>query len=261
MTGLARFALLEKVSSGTPLSQDEIEEWERAVARLDRLCLAAHDAQIGVYIDAEESWIQNAVDDLAVEMMARYNRQRTVVFHTVQMYRRGRLDLLRKMGDDANRRSYGVGIKLVRGAYLEKEQEWAAKRGLDPTVYARKDDTDRDFDDALRFIVERLDRFSLCAATHNEASSELLVRLMDEKKMEANDPRIEFSQLYGMGNHITFNLAHHGYNASKYVPYGPVDLVIPYLLRRAQENSSVRGQTSRELSLVRKELKRRKLAP
>jgi proline dehydrogenase len=144
---------------------------------------------------------------------------------------------------------------------LEKEQEWASARGLESAVYTRKEDTDRDFDDALRFIVERLDRCALCAATHNEVSTQLLVRLMEEETLQTNDPRVEFSQLYGMGDHLTYNLAYHGYNVSKYVPYGPVDLVIPYLIRRAQENSSVHGQTSRELSLVKKELKRRELAP
>jgi proline dehydrogenase len=248
------------MSSGTTLSEEEINEWKRVVDRIDRLCRAARDAQMSVFIDAEESWIQDAIDGVTIEMMAEYNRERAVVFHTVQMYRQGRLGLLEKIDDDAKRRSYRVGIKLVRGAYLEKEQEWAAARGLEPAVYTRKEDTDRDFDDALRFIVDRLGHFSLCAATHNEASTQLLIRLMDEMKLETHDPRIEFSQLYGMGNHLTYNLGHHGYNASKYVPYGPVELVIPYLIRRAQENSSVRGQTGRELSLVKKELKRRRRA-
>jgi proline dehydrogenase len=177
------------------------------------------------------------------------------------MYRWGRLDLLRKIESDARKRSFRAGIKLVRGAYLEKEQEWAAERGIQPAVHTKKEDTDKDFDDALRYIVEELDRFELSAATHNEASTELLVHLMEEKKLEPGDPRIGFSQLLGMGNHLTYNLAHHGYNVSKYVPYGPVELVIPYLVRRAQENSSVRGQTGRELSLVTKELKRREKSP
>jgi proline dehydrogenase len=258
LTGVARFSLLEKVSSGSKLDANDEGEWERVLARVDRLCREARYAGVGVFIDAEESWIQNAIDDVALGMMALYNRERAVVFTTVQMYRRGRMDFLRKIDDDARKRSYRVGIKLVRGAYLEKEQEWAAERGLEPAVYTKKEDTDRAFDDGLRYIIQELDRFSLCSATHNEASTELLVRLMEEKKLENNDPRIEFSQLYGMGNHLTYNLAHHGYNASKYLPYGPVELVIPYLIRRAEENSSVRGQTGRELALVTKELKRRR---
>jgi proline dehydrogenase len=260
LTGLARFALLEKVSSGTTLDGSEMPEWKNVTARVDRLCKAAAESNTCVFVDAEESWIQEAIDELTTEMMAEYNRERTVVYNTVQMYRWGRLDLLQRTEEDARKRKYRAGIKLVRGAYLEKEREWAEKQGVKPAVHARKKDTDADYNEALRYIVEHLDRFNLCAATHNEASTKLLVRLMEEKGIETKDPRIEFSQLYGMGNHLTYNLAHHGYNTSKYVPYGPVELVLPYLTRRAQENSSVAGTTSRELGLVTKEMERRGLA-
>lgn len=259
-TGLARFALLEKVSSGTTLDGMEMPEWKRVAGRIDRLCRAAAESATCVFVDAEESWIQEAIDDLTTEMMAEYNRKRTVVYNTVQMYRWGRLELLERTEEDARNRKYRAGIKLVRGAYLEKEREWAEKQGVKPAVHARKKDTDADYNEALGYLVENLDRFDICAATHNEASTKILVRLMEEKGIETKDPRIEFSQLYGMGNHLTYNLAHHGYNTSKYVPYGPVELVLPYLTRRAQENSSVAGTTSRELGLVTKEMKRRGLA-
>lgn len=259
-TGLARFALLEKVSSGTTLDGSEMPEWKHVAGRVDRLCKAAAESNTRVFVDAEESWIQEAIDDLTHEMMAEYNRERTVVYNTVQMYRWGRLELLQRTEEDARKRKYRAGVKLVRGAYLEKEREWAEKQGVKPAVHARKKDTDADYDEALRYLVEHLDRLDLCAATHNEASTKLLVRLMEQKGIETKDPRIEFSQLYGMGNHLTYNLAHHGYNTSKYVPYGPVELVLPYLTRRAQENSSVAGTTSRELGLVTAEMKRRGLA-
>ncbi len=258
-TGLARFALLEKVSTGTTLDESEMREWQKVVGRVSRLCQAAAKANTSVFVDAEESWIQGGIDDLTLEMMAEYNRDRTVVFNTVQLYRWGRLEFLQRIEEDARKRKYRAGIKIVRGAYLEKEQEWADKQGVNPAVHTKKEDTDADFDEALRYVVEHLDRFGLCAATHNEASTGLLVRLMEEKGIESNDPRVEFSQLYGMGNHLTYNLAHHGFNASKYIPYGPVELVVPYLTRRAQENSSVAGTTSRELALVIKEMKRRRL--
>jgi len=175
------------------------------------------------------------------------------------MYRRDRLELLQKTKEDAGKRSYRAGIKLVRGAYLEKELARASQHRVDPVVYTKKEDTDRAFDDAMRLVVESLDRFSLCAATHNEASARLLVTLMNEKHIEPRDNRIEFAQLYGMGDHLTYNLSRHGYNTSKYVPYGPVELVLPYLARRAQENSSVHGTSSRELGLVTQEMKRRGL--
>ncbi len=259
LTGVARLVLLEKVSSGAPLGERETEEWQRVVDRVDKLCRAAHDSGVSVFVDAEESWIQDCIDDLTLEMMAKYNQERAVVFPTVQMYRWGRLEVLEKIEADARRRNYRAGIKMVRGAYMEKEREWASKRRVESAVHPKKEDTDRDFDLALRYIVDHLERFALVAATHNEVSTELLVNLMDEKGIEPGDERIEFSQLYGMGNHLTFNLAHHGYNTSKYVPYGPLALVLPYLARRAQENSSVRGSSSRELALVSREMKRRGL--
>lgn len=257
-TGMARFALLEKTSSKKNLSDEEQKEFERVKERFNRICQAAHDSNVPLFIDAEESWIQKAVDDLTNEMMAKHNKQKAIVFNTFQFYRKDRLEFLIECFIKAQKENYFLGAKLVRGAYMEKERARAKKMGYLSPIQDAKESCDIHYDSAIRFCMEHLDRVSFCAATHNEKSSALVIKLMQEKNLPNNHSNIFFSQLLGMSDHISYNLAAAGYNVSKYVPFGPVREVIPYLIRRAEENTSVRGQTSRELNLILKELERRK---
>ncbi|CAN5446223.1 proline dehydrogenase family protein [soil metagenome] len=258
LTGFARFALLEKVNSKQSLSKQEEEEFERVRLRVEKICAAADEANVPVFIDAEETWIQDVIDDLANAMMVKYNRNRVLVYNTIQLYRTDRNSYLSKCYDHAVANNYMLGIKLVRGAYMEKERARAKKMNYPSPIQPSKDVADKDYDDALKFCVDHIDRISICAGTHNEKSSQLLVELMQQKNIPNNNPHIWFSQLYGMSDHISFNLAKEGYNVAKYVPYGPVASVMPYLIRRAQENTSVAGQTGRELSLILAEKRRRK---
>lgn len=258
VTGLARFALLEKVSAGKDLNTDEIAEWGRVKARVRKIAQVAYDADQPLFIDAEESWIQPAIDDLANENMAVYNKKSPIVYNTFQLYRKDRLAFLKSSFEKAVSGNYFIGAKLVRGAYMEKERERAAQMGYPSPIQDTKENADRDYDLAVEFCVQHLDRFGLCAGTHNEKSSLRLVELMQERGISKDDKRIYFSQLLGMSDHISYNLSLNGYNVSKYVPYGPVKEVLPYLIRRAQENTSVKGQTGRELTLIMKEKKRRK---
>lgn len=258
VTGLARFDLLEKVSAGSSLTADEQSEWQRVAQRVARICTAARDAQKPIFIDAEESWIQQAIDNLADDMMEHCNTAQPIVYNTFQLYRKDRLAFLKTSHARAAQKGYFLGAKLVRGAYMEKERERAAKLGHPSPIQDTKAESDRDYDLALRFCVEHVDRVALCAGTHNETSSQLLAQLLDDHNIAHNHPHLFFSQLLGMSDHISFNLSHAGYNVAKYVPYGPVRDVLPYLIRRAQENTSVKGQTGRELSLIIKEKGRRK---
>ncbi|GAB4131858.1 MAG: proline dehydrogenase family protein [Bacteroidia bacterium] len=258
VTGLARFALLEKVSSGSKLNEAEQKEFDKVRERVKRICGTAHKYGKPIFIDAEESWIQQAIDDLADDMMALYNKEKCIVYNTFQLYRNDRLDFLKKSFSKAQSGNYFMGAKLVRGAYMEKERERAAQMGYPSPINATKEHTDRDYNEALRFCAEHYERLAVCAGTHNEQSSLLLVQLMKEKNIPASHPHIYFSQLLGMSDHISYNLSNAGYNVSKYVPYGPVKEVLPYLIRRAQENTSVKGQTGRELGLIIKEKERRK---
>jgi proline dehydrogenase len=210
-------------------------------------------------VDAEESWFQNTVDALAQEAMAKYNKKRAIVFNTIQLYRHDRLAFLKESFEAAEANGYFLGVKLVRGAYLEKENKYAAEKGVRSPINTSKELTDKSYDDALRFCIEHIDRISVCAGTHNEQSAKLLTQLMDKAGIEPKDPRLHFAQLLGMSDHLSFNLAAKGYNVAKYVPYGKVNELLPYLTRRAQENSSVLGQTSRELNLLTSEMKRRGL--
>ena len=258
LTGFARFALLEKANRKETLSPSEQEEFNRVKMRVEKICATANDANVPVFIDAEETWIQEVVDDLATEMMMKYNKNRILIYNTLQMYRTDRNKYLEDCYRHAVANNYLLGIKLVRGAYMEKERARAAKMNYPSPIQPDKPSADKDYDDALRFCMDHLDRISICAGTHNEKSSHLLVDLMSQKNIPANHPHIWFSQLYGMSDHISFNLAKLGYNVAKYVPYGPVEQVLPYLIRRAQENTSVAGQTGRELSLIETEKRRRK---
>lgn len=258
VTGLARFDLLEKVSAKTNLSAEEQKEYGRVQLRVNSICKEAHAAGIPIFIDAEESWIQEAIDNLANQMMVLYNTEKAIVYNTYQMYRKDRLAYLKLSFEKAKENNHLFGAKLVRGAYMEKERARAVERNYPSPIQDNKENTDRDYDAAVEFCVEHADRIAICAGTHNENSSMKLAELMQSKNIAASNKHIYFSQLLGMSDHISFNLANEGYNVAKYVPYGPVREVLPYLIRRAQENTSVKGQTGRELSLIIKELNRRK---
>ncbi|MES2139558.1 MAG: proline dehydrogenase family protein [Bacteroidota bacterium] len=258
VTGLARFSLLEKVTADQVLTSDEKKEFERVENRVNSICKAAHEAGTPVFIDAEESWIQKAVDDLANKMMAMYNIQKPIVYNTFQMYCKDKLAFLKHSLDIAQKNNYYLGVKLVRGAYMEKERARAAEKNYPSPIQDKKENTDSDYDAALLFCVENIDRIAICAGTHNENSSMNLVQLMKDKNIPGSNKHIFFSQLLGMSDHISFNLADAGYHVAKYVPYGPVNEVLPYLIRRAKENTSVKGQTGRELSLIINEKQRRK---
>ena len=257
MTGIARFHLLFRINSHNQLEQKETEEYNKVKERLDKICKAAHDNDVRLFIDAEESWVQDTIDSLSRAMMLKYNKEKPIVYNTIQLYRHDRLEFLKRSFSDAKINNYKLGLKLVRGAYMEKERERADDKVYDSPIQPNKTSTDRDYNEALRFCIKHIDVIALCAGTHNEDSSQLLVDLMQENNISPNDKRIYFSQLLGMSDHLSYNLSHAGYNVAKYVPYGPVKAVLPYLVRRAQENTSVKGQTGRELSLIKTELKRR----
>jgi proline dehydrogenase len=258
VTGLARFALLEKVSAAEVLSAEDVEEFARIRKRVENICSVGHQHGKPIFIDAEESWIQQAIDDLADEMMMKFNKEKAIVYNTFQLYRKDRLPFLKKSFEAAQSQNYILGAKLVRGAYMEKERARALKMNYPSPIQDSKEDTDRDYNNALLFCVEHIDKIAVCAGTHNESSSLLLVKALEEKNIPHDHPHIFFSQLLGMSDHISFNLSSDKYNVAKYVPYGPVKEVLPYLIRRAQENTSVKGQTGRELSLIIKEKERRK---
>lgn len=260
MTGLASFDLMAKAQSGASLTAQEQDALDRAEARLDAICAAAVAHQTPVFIDAEESWIQDTIDQMVERMMARYNRDQVWVYTTIQHYRHDRLAYLEGLLDRSATEGYQPGVKLVRGAYLEKERDRAAEKGYQDPIQPSKAATDQDYDAGLRLCMQHIDRLALCAGTHNEASSRLLAFLMTEKGLAPDSPRVWFAQLLGMSDHISFNLAHQGYNVAKYLPYGPVKAVMPYLIRRAEENTAIAGQSSREVSLLRKEIQRRKKA-
>jgi len=258
VTGLARFDLLEKVGiSYNSLSPEEQKEYGRVQLRVNTICKAAHDAGIPIFIDAEESWIQLAIDNLANQMMVLYNTEKAIVYNTYQLYRKDRLAYLKHTFKLATEGKYFLGAKLVRGAYMEKERIRAAEKAYPSPIHDTKQNTDTDYDEAVLFSIEHANRIAICAGTHNENSSMKLAESMQRMHIAPSDKHIYFSQLLGMSDHISYNLANAGYNVAKYVPYGPVREVLPYLIRRAQENTSVKGQTGRELSLIMKEKKRR----
>lgn len=259
VTGLTRFDLLEKWSNGSTLSAAEEQEKATLLGRIHEITQTAASCGIGLFIDAEESWIQAAIDQITFELMRQYNKEKAIVYSTPQMYRHDRLDFCHRVINDARQYGYIAGLKPVRGAYMEKERKRAAEMGYPDPIQPDKSATDRDYDAALLLALNNLDCVSICAATHNEASSLLLAQETLKRGLSPHHPHIHFSQLYGMSDHITFNLAKAGFRVSKYLPYGPVKDVIPYLMRRAQENTSVAGSMSRELSLIHKEIKRRGL--
>lgn len=276
VTGIARFGLLEKLDTlmhaaeGTlmkrflkaveNLEAEEKEEWHRVRHRMMRICESAASGKLGVFIDAEETWIQDPVDALTILMMDTFNKERCVVYNTLQHYRHDRLAFLKAMHEAAIERNFILGAKLVRGAYMEKERNRAAEMGYPSPIQPDKESSDRDYNEGVKYCIDHLDRIALVVASHNEYSNLYAVQLMQEKGLPLNHPHIHWSQLYGMSDNITFNLAHAGCSVSKYLPFGPIREVVPYLMRRAQENSSVGGQTGRELGLIKKELDRRKAA-
>ncbi len=257
-TGFGRFAIYQKITEKEELSEKEKDEWHRIEARYEKVCAKAYENDVPLLIDAEESWMQTAADDLIERMMEKYNKNKAIVYSTLQMYRWDRLEYLINLHQRAKEKKYYIGMKLVRGAYMEKERERADKLGCKSPICETKQQTDTNFDAAVIYMLEH-DKMAVFAGTHNEESTLRLIQLAKEHQINNNDNRMWFGQLYGMSDHISFNLADKGYNVAKYLPFGPVRDVMPYLIRRAEENTSVAGQTSRELKLLKKERKRRKL--
>jgi proline dehydrogenase len=260
MTGIIRFALLEKMSGNIDLDDAEKMEYKRGVDRFDAICKASFETGIPIYVDAEETWIQPAIDRLIESRMRVYNTHKAIVFHTLQMYRKDKIDHLKKLIEESKREGWVLGIKFVRGAYLEKENKRAADMGYPTPMQPNKAATDRDFDLGIQLTVENIDHCEICNGTHNALSTMKLVDLMRKHNLPNNDSRIYFSQLKGMSDTISFNLADAGYNVSKYLPYGPVKATIPYLTRRAEENTAIAGQMGKELADLLAERERRKKA-
>jgi proline dehydrogenase len=264
VTGVARFNLLQtlneapRLRSGIHDNELENDEWERVKDRMYHICEVASQHNIGVLVDAEETWIQDPIDRLVMELMEEFNKQKIVVFNTIQLYRHDRLDFLKLSHRIAKQSNFLYGVKLVRGAYMEKEKSRANQLGYPNPIQSTKDNTDKDFNEAVRYCIENINDISVIIASHNEQSNLLAFDLIIQKNIALNHPHIHFSQLYGMSDNITFNLAANGCGVSKYLPFGPIRDVIPYLMRRAQENSSVSGQTGRELALIKREVERRK---
>lgn len=258
ITGVARFGLLAKVSEQQPLTDEEKDEFRRVKERVDAIFRRGFELDVPVLIDAEETWIQPVLDEMVMNLMSRYNKEKAIVQNTYQMYRHDSIERIKQHHRMALEGGFKFGLKIVRGAYMEKERSRAAERGYPSPIQPDKPATDRDFNDIIRYFMEHLDTIDFMVATHNEESSLLLARLIDEYNLPRNHRGIYFSQLYGMSDHITYNLAGKGYNVAKYVPYGAVKTMMPYLFRRAEENSSVKGQTNRELKMIRTEIKRRR---
>src|SRR4051812_29231771 len=260
VTGIAPLGTLERLSARKRLDAKSQAKAERIHSRVEEICSAAHSIQHPVLIDAEYSWHQDAIDRMATEMMERFNRDIPIVYNTIQLYRTDRLQYLRNARKESSKNGYWLGVKLVRGAYMEMERERAAEKGYASPIHPDKTSTDEDFNEAIEYCLKHLGEMAFVNATHNEESAQLLARRMYELGLPESHPRVFFSQLYGMGDNISYALAKRGYNVSKYVPYGPVADAIPYLIRRAEENTSAAGHMSRQLEMITRELKRRKLA-
>lgn len=259
ITGMARFELLEAVSRSEPFTKESRAEYKIILKRLDSICHVAKERGVGIFFDGEETWIQDAIDHLVNVMMRRYNREKAVVYNTFQMYRKDRLSFLLQSFDQAKAHGYILGAKLVRGAYMEKERNRAEEMGYPSPIHDTKAATDDAYNQAVRFCIDNYERLASCNASHNADSAQLQARLIAEKKLPQNHPHLNFCQLYGMSDHLTFNLASTGYNVAKYLPYGSIQEVTPYLIRRAQENTAVAGDMGRELKLISDEVKRRKI--
>ena len=258
-TGFGRFELYEKVSKKINLTTSEQIEWESVKDRYEVVAKASFDKNIPLLIDAEESWMQTAADDLIEQLMEKYNKDKVIVYGTLQLYRKDRLDYLKKLHLRAKLKGFKIGMKLVRGAYMEKERERAAELNYVDPICINKETTDKNFNDVLRYMFDNIDDMAIFNGTQNEETSYLMMDLIEKSDYSKSDERLWFGQLYGMSDHISFNMAHEGFNVAKYLPFGPVKDVMPYLIRRAEENTSVSGQTNRELELIKKEKKRRKI--
>jgi proline dehydrogenase len=256
-TGMGRFAIWEKVSEGKELTEAEQAEWQRIVDRYHAICKVAKECDVVLLIDAEEYAMQRAADELCESMMEIYNTEKVIVWDTLQCYRHDRLEHLKGRHERAKAKGYKTGFKIVRGAYMEKEHERAEEQGYPTPICMTKEETDDNFNTIMQYIMDNLEDIYLFVGSHNEMSSYLAMEIMEQKGLLKNDPRVWFGQLYGMSDHISYNLAVEGYNVAKYIPFGPVKDVMPYLIRRAEENTSVAGQTSRELTLLKKEKARR----
>jgi proline dehydrogenase len=257
-TGLARFNLLEKISADVKLTTKEKMEKTDFEARIENICVVASQNKVPVFIDAEESWIQNAIDSISIKMMRKFNTKKAWIFNTLQLYRNDRITYLEDLLANANKNNFFIGLKLVRGAYHEQEIERSKEMGYPCPVHKIKKNTDTDYNKALEICIENIDIVSVCAGTHNEKSSKLLINLLEKYNISKNDKRVYFSQLLGMSDHISYNAAKKGFNVAKYVPYGPIKDVLPYLIRRAKENTSITGQMGRELSNIIAEKRRRR---
>jgi proline dehydrogenase len=257
-TGVGRFGLYQKITEKKELTNEEKSEWLLVVDRYEQICKKAVECDVPVLIDAEESWMQDAADNLIETMMEKYNKEKAIIFNTLQMYRHDRMDYLKGLHQRAYQKGFYIGMKVVRGAYMEKERERAEEKGYPSPICKDKQATDDNYNTAIHYMMDH-PKMALFAGTHNEESSYLLMDLAEKHKIANDDKRLWFGQLYGMSDHISFNLAKNGYNTAKYLPFGPVRDVMPYLIRRAEENTSVAGQTSRELNLIKSERKRRKL--
>ncbi len=259
VTGLASNEILEKMHAGADLTDDEKEAFERVYDRVEKICSKGHGLGVGIFIDAEETWIQKPIDDLALDMMRQFNKSKVIVYNTYQMYLTSKLEQLKTDHETALEESFFLGAKLVRGAYMDKERKRAIEMGYKSPVQPDKKSTDNQYDAAVVYCLDNYESIGFCSSTHNAESNLLQARLIEERGLDKSHPNINFCQLYGMSDHITFNLVNAGFNVAKYVPYGPVKEVIPYLIRRAEENSSVTGEMSRELKLISEEVKRRKI--
>jgi len=258
-TGFGRLEVYRKLTENESLSESEQAEWGRIRNRYEIVSKAAYDNDVPLLIDAEETWMQGAVDDLIEEMMVKYNKEKVIIFGTLQLYRWDRLDYLKELHHRSKEQGFKIGMKLVRGAYMEKERERAQKRGYKDPICVDKAATDRMYNDVQEYMLKNIDDMAIFSGTHNEESSYLLMDLIKKLDLEKDDERVWFGQLFGMSDHISFNLSIEGYNVAKYLPYGPVRDVMPYLIRRAEENTSVAGQTNRELELLKRERVRRKI--
>ena len=257
VSGLGRSTLLSKEEK---FSAAEKAEFQRIGSRVNELCKASYNLDVPIMIDAEESWIQGQIDTYAIKMMEKYNKEKAIVFNTVQLYRHDRLAWLKDQFNTSVTSDYFLGVKLVRGAYMEKERQRAKSMNYISPIHNDKAATDHDFNKALEFCIQNADRISMVSGSHNEESCMILINLMKQNHFPINYPHIWFAQLLGMSDNLSFNLAAEGYNVAKYLPYGPVKSVMPYLFRRAEENTAISGQMSRELSLIVKEVNRRKQA-
>ena len=255
ITGIARFSLLKKINANEALSEAEEVEFKTLINRLEIICKKAKNNNTPILIDAEESWIQNIIDELAKNLMATYNKDTVIIYNTIQLYRSDKLEYLKRLHQTAKEQRFKLGLKIVRGAYMEKERERAKRKKYQSPIHTTKINCDQDYNAASKYCIQNIKDMQLCFGTHNEKSTEIIIKLMKQEGLSNNDPRIYFSQLLGMSDNISFYLGHFNYNVAKYVPYGPVKEVLPYLIRRAEENSAITGQTNREIIRIKELLK------